>query len=266
MRRNDPTWNPWHGCHKCSEGCKNCFMYFLDAKRGLDGSLISKNKTNWDLPLKRDRNGSFKIKSGEFVRVCMSSDFFLEEADEWREEAWNIMRKRKDVTFSLLTKRPERIKKCLPPDWYDGWDNITFAVSCENQRRADERIPYLLNLPIKHIWVSLKPFIGEIDLDKYLSTLKIETVLCGGENYEGQRPLHYEWVKKVYDQCIKYDVEFIFGQTGNVFVKDGIVYHIKDLNKQMDQALKSKLQYRKSENKEIIKEEIIEQISFLKGE
>ena len=20
-------WNPWHGCVKCSEGCKNCYMY-----------------------------------------------------------------------------------------------------------------------------------------------------------------------------------------------------------------------------------------------
>ena len=26
--------------------------------------------------------------------------------------------------------------------------------------------------------------------------IKIETVLAGGENYLGSRPLHYEWVKK----------------------------------------------------------------------
>ncbi len=246
MKRNDPTWNPWHGCHKYSEGCKNCFMYYLDEQRGQDGSKISKNKNDWNLPLKKDRNGNPKIKSGEFVRVCMSSDFFLEEADEWREEAWNIMRKRPDVTFSLLTKRANRIKDCLPNDWGDGWDNITFAVSCENQIRADERIPYLLELPAKHLWVSLKPFIDEIDLDKYLATGKIETVLCGGENYAGERPLHYEWVKKIYDQCIKYNVEFIFGQTGNVFIKDGKTYHIKDYKTQIEQALASGLQNRKN--------------------
>lgn len=246
MKRNDPTWNPWHGCHKYSEGCKNCFMYYLDEQRGQDGSKISKNKNDWNLPLKKDRNGNPKIKSGEFVRVCMSSDFFLEEADEWREEAWDIMRKRPDVTFSLLTKRANRIKDCLPNDWGDGWDNITFAVSCENQIRADERIPYLLELPAKHLWISLKPFIDEIDLDKYLVTGKIETVLCGGENYAGERPLHYEWVKKIYDQCIKYNVEFIFGQTGNVFIKDGKTYHIKDYKTQIEQALASGLQNRKS--------------------
>ena len=26
-------WNPWHGCKKCSEGCENCYMYFLDEQR-----------------------------------------------------------------------------------------------------------------------------------------------------------------------------------------------------------------------------------------
>lgn len=250
MKRNDPTWNPWHGCKKVSEGCKNCFMYYLDEQRGQDGSKISKNKTDWNLPLKKDRQGNFKIKTGEFVRVCMASDFFLEEADSWREEAWDIMRKRPDVTFSLLTKRAHRIKKCLPSDWGDGWDNITFAVSCENQRLADERIPYLLELPAKHVWVSLKPFIGEIDLDKYLATGKIETVLCGGENYAGERPLDYAWVKKIYEQCIKYDVEFIFGQTGNVFIKDGKKYYIKDYKTQINQALASKLQNRKYNNQQ----------------
>ena len=245
MKRNDPTWNPWHGCHKISEGCKNCFMYYLDEQRGQDGSRISKNKTDWNLPLKKDRQGNLKIKSGEFVRVCMASDFFLEEADEWREETWDIIRKRPDVTFSLLTKRAYRIKMCLPSDWGDGWDNVAIAVSCENQKRADERIPYLLELPAKHIWVSLKPFIGEIDLDKYLKSGKIETVLCGGENYAETRPLHYEWVKKIYDQCIKYDVEFIFGQTGNVFIKDGKAYQIKNYKTQIEQALASGLQNRK---------------------
>ncbi len=255
MKRNDPTWNPWHGCHKISEGCQNCFMYYLDEERGQDASQITKNKTDWNLPLKKDRQGNFKIKSGEFVRVCMASDFFIEEADLWRDEAWNMMKNRNDVTFSLLTKRAYRIKECLPSDWGDGWDNITFAVSCENQKRADERIPYLLELPAKHRWISLKPFIGEIDLKKYLASGKIETVLCGGENYAGKRPLHYEWVKKVYDDCMKYNVEFIFGQTGNVFVKDGKEYHIKDYKTQIDQALSSGLQNRK--NDIITKEEIL---------
>ena len=33
----------------------------------------------------------------------MTSDFFLEDADEWREEAWAVMRERRDLKFYLLT-------------------------------------------------------------------------------------------------------------------------------------------------------------------
>lgn len=102
-------------------------------------------------------------------------------------------------------------------------------------------MPYLLDLPAKHRWVSLKPFIGEIDIEKYLADGKIETVLAGGENYLGSRPLHYEWVERVYQACVKYNVQFIFGQTGNLFVKDGKEYKIRNRTEQMVQALRSGL-------------------------
>ena len=71
------------------------------------------------------------------IRVCMTSDFFLAEADKWRDEAWELMRIRSDVIFFLLTKLPERVAEHLPKDWGDGWDNIFFNVTAENQRRAD---------------------------------------------------------------------------------------------------------------------------------
>ncbi len=113
-------WNPWHGCRKVSEGCKFCYMYALDAQCGRDGSVIYRNKHQATYLLHRDRQGSYKIKSGEMLRVCMTSDFFLEEADEWRNEAWSIMRIRRDVKFFLLTKRPQRVAACLPDDWGEG--------------------------------------------------------------------------------------------------------------------------------------------------
>ena len=243
MDINDKTWNPWHGCHKCSEGCQNCYAYFLDKRYGRDTNEVVKNKSNFNFPVKKDRAGQYKLESGSFVRVCMTSDFFLEEADEWRKEAWDFIRQRPDVTFSLLTKRAQRIRKCLPGDWDDGWDHVTFSVSCENQKRLEERMPYLLELPSKHKWVSLKPFIGEIDIEEYLATGQIETVLAGGENYLGSRPLHYEWVKKVHDACVKYNVQLIFGQTGNIFIKDGKEHKIHNRTEQMVQALRSGLHY-----------------------
>ena len=243
MDINDKTWNPWHGCHKCSEGCQNCYAYFLDKRYGRDTNEVVKNKSNVNFPVKKDRAGQYKLESGSFVRVCMTSDFFLEEADEWRKEAWDFIRQRSDVTFSLLTKRAQRIRECLPGNWEDGWDHVTFSVSCENQKRLEERMPYLLELPSKHKWVSLKPFIGEIDIEEYLATGQIETVLAGGENYLGSRPLHYEWVKKVHDACAKYNVQLIFGQTGNIFIKDGKECKIHNRTDQMIQALRSGLHY-----------------------
>ena len=110
-------WNPWHGCKKCSEGCQNCYMYYNDARRGKNGADIYRTKTGFRYPLSKDRSGQYKVKSGEMLRVCMNSDFFLEEADPWREEAWEIIHQRPDVKFWLLTKRPERVAACLPYDW-----------------------------------------------------------------------------------------------------------------------------------------------------
>ncbi len=235
-------WNPWHGCRKFSEGCENCYMYYLDAKRDRDGSEIYKVKGNFDLPLKRDREGNYKVKSGTELHVCLTSDFFLEEADEWRDDVWKMMRQRDDVTFIILTKRAHRIKDCLPDDWGDGYLNVKLRVTAENQRRADERIPILLSVPSHHKGVMTAPLLGEIHIEKYLETGEIEYVIADGENYEGARPCRYEWVKSLYDQCRRYGVEFEFAGTGNVFIKDGKEYRVCKAYQHV-QALRSGLFY-----------------------
>ena len=249
-------WNTWHGCLKKSEGCQNCYMYFLDRRRNQQGDLIYKVKNNFDYPLQKDKSGCYKVKSGEQLRVCMTSDFFLEEADRWRPDAWRIIAQRPDVVFFLLTKRPERargclpetwhqrVEKCLPKDWNDaGWENVFFNVTCEHQRRADERIPLLLDLPFKHKGIMAAPFIGEVSIGKYLAGGQIEQVIAGGENYDGSRPLEYLWVKKLYDECVGADVRFCFIETGTRFVKDGKTYHLPDKSLQSKMAWKSGLQH-----------------------
>ncbi len=236
-------WNPWHGCIKKSEGCRNCYMYFLDKQRNQDGSLIYKVKSNFDYPLQKNKDGSFKIVSGEQLRVCMTSDFFLAEADAWRSEAWEIIKQRKDVVFFLLTKRPERVEECLPQDWDEGWENVFFNVSCENQAMADERIPIMLNLPFKHKGIMAAPFIGSLSIKEYLPSGQIEQVIAGGENYAGSRPLHYEWVKNLYEECVSANVRFCFIETGTYFVKDGKTYHLPSKRLQSEMAWKSGLQF-----------------------
>lgn len=236
-------WNPWHGCTKISEGCQNCYMYFLDSKRGQDGSLIYKTKAGFDYPISRDRYGNYKVKSGELIRVCMTSDFFLEEADEWRDKAWQIMKTRSDVKFFLLTKRPERVANCLPKDWGNGWDNVFFNVTCENQKRADERISILLDLPFKHKGIMTAPLLGEIMIDKYLKSEQIEQVICGGENYDGARPCDFDWVKSLRKQCEKHNITFCFIETGTKFIKDKKLYNLPNKKLQSEMAHKSGMNF-----------------------
>ena len=235
-------WNPWHGCVKCSEGCKNCYMYYLDRQRGQSGAQIYKTD-NFSYPLKKDRKGKYKVQSGEQIRVCMTSDFFLEEADRWRPEAWEIMRSRPDVVFFLLTKRPGRVRECLPPRWGDGWENIFFHVTCENQRRADERIPLLLDLPFKHKGIMCAPLIGPVTMKTYLETGQIEQVICGGENYGGARPCDFDWVKSLQGECVDRGVTFCFIETGSVFIKDGRRYDLPGKQVQSLMAHKSGMNY-----------------------
>lgn len=234
-------WNPWHGCRKYSEGCEHCYMYYLDAQRDRDGSRIYRVKTNFDLPLKKNRAGEYKLPPGCTVHVCMTSDFFLEEADEWRDEAWDIIRKRSDVHFWLQTKRAQRVAECLPDDWGDGWDNVSMCFTAENQKRADERVPILLELPFREKSIMCAPMIGEITLEKYLSTGQIKRVLVDGENYDGRRVLDYEWVKKLYSECQRNSVLFDFCGTGNLFRKDGKTYRICKAYQHV-QALRSGIQ------------------------
>lgn len=235
-------WNPWHGCKKCSEGCQNCYMFYLDAQRGQDGGKIYRTKAGFRYPLSKTRSGEYKVRSGEMIRVCMTSDFFLEEADPWRDEAWDIIRQRPDVKFFLLTKRPQRVRDHLPKSWGDGWENVMFNVTCENQKRADERIPILLDLPFKHKGIMCAPFIGPVSIRKYLSAGQIEQVLCDGENYGGARPCRYEWVRQLHDECAAFNVTFVFCGTGRRFVKENKVYHLEG-SVQSEQARKSGLSF-----------------------
>lgn len=237
-------WNPWHGCRKKSEGCQHCYMFYLDKIHNNKVPSDQVYKTNnFNYPLQKNRDGSYKIKSGEKIRICMTSDFFIEEADEWRDEAWDIIRQRKDVIFYMLTKRPERVRKHLPSDWEDGYENVFFNVTCENQERADERLPILLELPFKHKGIMCAPFISEINIDKYLDSNQIEQVVVGGENYDGARPCNFEWVKKLNEACKKRNITFCFMETGSVFMKDGKTYNIPDKDLQSRMAFKSGMNY-----------------------
>lgn len=236
-------WNPWHGCRKVSEGCQHCYMYFLDRMRGIDTSIVTRT-SKFNLPIQRKRNGDYKLPSGMDLYVGLSTDFFIEEADKWRNEVWRFIRQRSDISFKLLTKRADRIARCLPNDWGNGYENVLLQVTTENQRRADERLPILLDIPARHKGFMCAPLIGPINVEKHLATGAFSIVLCGGENYDGARPCHHEWVKSLSEQCQRHNVTFNFIETGTTYIKDGHRYIIRSKREQSLQAFKSGLSFK----------------------
>ena len=237
-----PIWNPWHGCRKISPGCANCYVYRRDESIGKDASVVSKTG-DYSLPLKKNRQGEYKLNAeGGIVFACMTSDFFLEDADDWRLGCWDMIRERKDLEFHIITKRIDRFEQCVPPDWGDGWEHVTICSTCENQDRTDYRLPILLALPIKHREIISEPLLGEINMERYLATGLIEHVTCGGESGPQARPCDFRWIQEIRRQCIRCGVPFTFKQTGALFIKDGKAYHI-DRKDQIPQARKSGYSY-----------------------
>lgn len=218
-------WNPWHGCKKISAGCMNCYMYRRDAQFGKDSSVVEKT-SSFRLPLQRRRDGSYKL-TDDVVYACMTSDFFIDEADEWRRDAWRMIKERSDTEFYIITKRIHRFEVSLPDDWGDGYDNVTICSTCEDQRAADERLPVFLSLPIKHREIIHEPMLSDIHEEQYLSTGFVDRVICGGESGDEGRICRYSWVLSVREQCMRCGVPFCFKQTGTHFEKDGRVYTIE---------------------------------------
>lgn len=259
-------WNLWHGCHKKSEGCQHCYVFRRDAEFEKDSNVVTKT-ASFNLPIRRDRSGNWKVQSGTLMWTCFTSDFFIEDADEWREEAWLMIQRRSDLNFYIVTKRPERIRQCLPEDWGNGYENVTICCTMENQRRTDERLPIFFKLPIRHKQIICEPLLGPIDFHGMLAPLascaplvlrrassesadspmngdaqRCEQVTVGGESGRDARVCDYDWVLDIRQQCLDANVPFHFKQTGALFRKDGRTFRIPR-NQQMPQAHKADIDY-----------------------
>lgn len=224
--KHSMMWNLWHGCHKLSPGCKHCYVYRGDAKRDVDSSVVVKTK-NFDLPLRKKRNGEYKIPSGTLIYTCFTSDFFLEDADEWRNAAWDMIHKRSDLNFLMITKRIDRLMKCLPEDWGNGYDNVTICCTVENQVCADYRLPIYKDAPIKHKIIICEPLLEKINLRPHAIGEWIEQVVAGGESGYNARECDFDWIMELREVCVENNVTFWFKQTGAKFVKDSKLFLIK---------------------------------------
>ena len=180
MGQKSSIWNPWHGCHKLSEGCRHCYVYRSDSKYGKDSSVVTKTE-KFDLPLQQKKNKTYKIPSGNLVYTCFTSDFLVEDADEWRQEAWAMIRERQDLHFLFITKRIDRLHKCLPPDWGNGYDHVTICCTMENQDRVDYRLPIYKAAPIKHKIIICEPLLSAF-VSSVMASIETSRIFSGSSS------------------------------------------------------------------------------------
>ena len=200
----ESTWNPWIGCTKVSPGCDHCYMFREQRQYGNDPEIVRRSKTKFDAPL--------KMHGSRLIFTCSWSDWFHIDADQWRDEAWEIIRRTPQHTYQILTKRPGRILRHLPDDWGDGYPNVWLGTSVETNEYLS-RVRVLRDVPAALRFISAEPLLGslpDLDLDG------IGWVITGGESGPEHRPIDIEWVRQIRDACLAAGIPFHHKQWGGV--------------------------------------------------
>lgn len=155
------TWNPWYGCHRVSPGCAYCYADREMSRYGRNFDWVTRaSDPTFYSPL--------RWKEPQLIFTCSWSDFFIEEADGWRDKAWEVIADTPQHIYLVLTKRIDRPSEDLVP-WEadarrDVFPNLCLMTTVENQRQADERIPQLLEIPARWHAVSVEPLLGPMSL------------------------------------------------------------------------------------------------------
>lgn len=134
--------------------------------------------------------GIRRLRAPSVVYTCFSSDFFVEEADAWRKEAWEMMRTRSDLHFLMITKRIDRFGNASLRTGRTAILTSRYVVPSKTRTRADYRLPIYADAPIKHKIIICEPLLGPVDLSHYLDR-GIEMVVAGGESGPQARPCRY---------------------------------------------------------------------------
>lgn len=224
----DATYNPWRGCDKVSPGCAHCYMFTEQRRYGRDPSVVVRcADSTFYAPIRAKK---WRDMTDKLVFTCSWSDWFHEDADDWRDEAWEVIRARPDLTFQVLTKRPERIADHLPSDWGGGWPNVWLGVSIEN-RRFVGRADILREVPAVIRFISAEPLIGPlvpppVDFpsmgepwhDAYegpaLDLGEVDWLIAGGESGPRARRCDPEWLRDLKQACEYTDTAFFLKQLG----------------------------------------------------
>lgn len=225
------TFNGWIGCLEVSPACDNCYARTLAerygwAKWGKDTERHRTSVSYWNQPLKWNAKAA---KDGRRLRVFAFSlaDVFEDrrDLDPWRADLWRLIEGTPNLDWMLLTKRADRVAAMLPQGWLDRpKPNVWLGVTAENQRRAEERIPALLEIPAAVHWISAEPLLGPIDFRPWFKgahrDVGIDWVIVGGESGDGARRMDPEWARNILLQCRQFSAAYHFKQKGAVLSRE----------------------------------------------
>lgn len=229
------TFNPWRGCTKVSDGCKNCYAETMSKRNprvlgiwGDNGTRVVASESMWREPVKwnaqaaaiqemwehsegpkGDRPERPRVFCASLADVCEDRHDLIEP----RIRLKRLIESTPHLEWLLLTKRPEQFLRLFyGPEWWP--KNIWVGTSCENQQTADERIPHLLRVPAAVRFLSCEPLLGPIDLQssrafggadghdvRQTGGGSVRWVIAGGESGSAARPCNIDWIRAIRDQC-----------------------------------------------------------------
>jgi protein gp37 len=223
----DATWNPWRGCTKVTAGCDHCYMFRDQIRYGRDPEVVTRAApATFNAPLKWERDLVSQARGAAItprkVFTCSWSDWFHPHADEWRPEAWNIIRQTPHLTYQILTKRPNRIKHTLPADWGKGYPNVWLGATVESEGQ-DWRVQYLREVPAAVRFVSYEPGIDRL-VTAYTQSARFDGVdwlIIGGESGGREaRPFRLDWARGAVRYCRDVGIAPFVKQLGTVWARE----------------------------------------------
>ncbi len=230
----DSSWNPirarnretgkvgWY-CEHATPGCEHCYSEAFNRRLGTRVAFKRQNRDKVEIFLdEKILYEPLRWKQPSRIFVCSMTDWMADFVeDTWISEILRVVEACPQHTFQTLTKRAARQRQYFG-DLALPFENLWLGVSCEDQARADERIPLLLDTPAAVRWVSAEPLLGPVDLSYWLSPNRLierpalDWVIVGGESGPGARPFRIEWARNIVAQCRMAFVPVFVKQLGAV--------------------------------------------------